>query len=218
VTAYLTEEESLERKKTSMGSELGELYWELCKELSLLHMTWSEYRALFATSEANIKLLNSAAPQFFYTLDCLMWHDVLMHICRLTDPPKSGGRKNLCLARLPLAIGEPNLEVQVSDLVAQARADGDFARDWRNRHLAHRDLAKAQNPEAHALAGASREKVETSLASMAAVLNCVLGHYDDAMHDYRASHVSYGGSASLLRVLRAGASALREVDDDGPRG
>lgn len=201
-----------------MGAELGELYWELCKELSLLHLSWSEYRALFATSEADINLLNSAAPQFFYSLDYLMWHDVLMHICRLADPPQSAGHKNLSLARLPLAIADPSLKAQVLDLLARAQTDSDFARHWRNRHLAHRDLAKAQNPEAHALAGASREKVETSLASLAAVLNCVLGHYDDAMHDYRASHVSFGGSASLLRVLEAGVSALREREDDGPRG
>lgn len=141
-----------------------------------------------------------------------------MHICRLTDPPQIRGHKNLSLARLSLAIAEPNLRAQVSDLFTQSEADSEFARDWRNRHLAHRDLAKVQSPEAHALAGASRENIEKSLASMTAVLNCVLGHYEDAMHDYRASHVSYGGSASLLRVLGAGVSALREVDDDGPRG
>src|SRR6185503_12931063 len=120
-----------------MGATLGELYFLLSRELAWLHFSWSEYRTLYGTSEETIGVLNSAAPRFFYYLDYLMWHDVLLHICRLTDPPASAGRNNLTLAQLPLAIADPILRDSVIDLLAAARSESEFARDWRNRHLAH---------------------------------------------------------------------------------
>jgi hypothetical protein len=209
----LTEEQILDRRKASMGETLGELYSLLSKELVWLYVSWSEYRVLYGTSEVTIQALNSAAPRFFYYLDYLMWHDVLLHICRLTDPPASAGRKNLTLASLPLAIPEAHLKGEVEALIKEAQSKSKFARDWRNRHLAHRDLQKAQNPEVHALAAASREKVEEALTSMAEVLNRVLGHYEDTYMDYRSARVWADGSSSLLKVLRAGVAALQASEE-----
>jgi hypothetical protein len=209
----LTEDQILEKRKASMGEKLGELYSLLSKELVWLYYSWSEYRVLYATSEATIQVLNSAAPRFFYYLDYLMWHDVLLHICRLTDPPATAGHENLTLALLPLAIQDSPISGEVATLIEIAQSKSKFARDWRNRHLAHRDLQKAQNPEAHALAAASREQVEEALASMAAVLNRVLGHYEDTYMDFRSARVWTYGSSSLLKVLRAGVAALQASEE-----
>lgn len=214
----LTEKQLLEKRKASMGEALGELYCLLAKELVWLHYSWSEYRVLYGTSEDTIQVLNSAAPRFFYYLDYFMWHDVLLHICRLTDPAVTAGHENLTLARLPSVIPDTELRGEVDTLIKAAQSKSKFARDWRNRHLAHTDLKKAKNPEAHALAAASREQVEEALISMTAVLNRVLGYYEDASMDYRSAQVWVQGSSSLLKVLRAGVAALRASEDQHLEG
>lgn len=197
-----SEQEVLARHRAQMGDALGELYFHLWKDLVWLHLSWREYRVLFGTSEETVELLNSVAPRFFYNLDYLMWHDALLRLTRLTDNPKSRGKENLTIQRLPGLIADAELRVKVDALVAGAVSATGFARDWRDRHLAHRDLSNTTAPEAHPLAAASRATVEEALKSLRDVLNCVLGHYEDTMAVYDSPMLGVGGAFSLLRALR----------------
>ena len=90
-----TPEEARTEHIRVMGEELGSLYDALWQEVAGLHGKWSEYAALFGTRESRVDLLNQAAPYFFRIVQDSLWEDVLLHIARLTDPPKSAGKSNL---------------------------------------------------------------------------------------------------------------------------
>jgi hypothetical protein len=105
-----------------------------------------------------------------------LWEDVLLHIARLSDQAKSAGKNNLTLRQLPSLVA-PELRVDIERLLAISLRECAFARDWRMRHIAHRDLSLAVGAEAEPLAHASRLAVHTALGSMAGLLNAVESHY-----------------------------------------
>ena len=151
-----------------LGQDLGSLYHALYNEVTWLHAKWNQYRILFAESPARIELLNDVAGFFFRVIQDVLWEDIVLHLARLTDPPQSVGKDNLTLLRLAEAVKEPALSLEVKNLAEQAKAAADFARVWRNRHLAHRDLALAVDDRATPLPGISREKIDRALAGAGA--------------------------------------------------
>ena len=78
----------------AMPKPLGALCYELRNELTWLHLKWHDFRVLYANTQETIDLLSEAAPDFFYNLQRMMWEDVLLHLCRITDPPKVSGKKH----------------------------------------------------------------------------------------------------------------------------
>jgi AbiU2 len=142
----------------TLGPTLGPLYYALYNEVTWLHAKWNQYRILFAESPERVELLNRVAGFFFRTIQTVLWEDVLMHIARLTDQPKSKGKDNLTLLRLSAAVEVPELSVEIESLVEQAKKAAGFARNWRNRRLAHTDLSlhwsveSSRYPESAAIA------------------------------------------------------------------
>ena len=81
------------------------------------------------------------------------------------------GKSNLTIRALPELCDEPALRSRVTELVDAALEATKFARDWRNRHIGHRDLALALNSGAKPLASASRAQVSEAASAIHAVLN-----------------------------------------------
>src|SRR6185295_5019430 len=98
---HRTAEESKQDYIKAMGEELGSQFAELWQQLVYLHCKWMEYVALFGTRSDRIELLNKSAPTFFRIIQDTLWDDILLHICRLTDPPETGKNKNLTIQNLP---------------------------------------------------------------------------------------------------------------------
>jgi len=111
-----------------MGEELGEFYSAFWQELAWTHQKWSEYIALFGTNPGRIHLLKSAGPKFFRTIQDSLWDDVLLHLARLTDSPRSRGKDNLTVRRLPKMAKLRRTTIPIADLVAKAVAATEFAR------------------------------------------------------------------------------------------
>jgi hypothetical protein len=164
-----------------LGPELGAFYHALQNEVTWVYAKWLEYRKLFASSEKRVDLLNEAAGFFFRVVQDVLWEDVLLHIARLTDPPKSAGKPNLTIQRLANLIPEPHVAADVRNLVSEAVEKCSFAKEWRHRRLAHKDLDLALEA-AHAtpLPGVSRQAVTEALEAIASVLNEVESHYFDS--------------------------------------
>src|SRR5271156_4325585 len=96
----------------------------------------------------------------------------LLHLARITDPAKSPGkqdRSNLTIQALPGLISDARLKDEVTKLVDKAIKHTAFCRDWRNRHIAHRDLRLALAQPTTRLAEGSRAKVNVALKAIAAV-------------------------------------------------
>ena len=203
-----TPEEARTEHIRVMGEELGSLYDVLWQEVAGLHGKWSEYVALFGTRESRVDLLNQAAPSFFRIVQDSLWEDVLLHIARLTDPPKSAGKSNLTVQLLTSAVDHPETKVAVAGLIAKAQLDAEFCRDWRNRRLAHRDLHLALARSAEPLQPASRKKVDEALQAITGVLNAVANHYLDSTTFFDSEA---DGVLSLLHVLDSGLNAERAM-------
>lgn len=190
----------------AMGPGLGDLFRALSDDVTWLHVTWKQFRLLYGTTPVTIDLLNRTAPVFFRIVQDTLWENTLLHLCRLTDPPVMRGKANLSLGALVAEIGDSALRGEIEGLVTGAAAKTEFARDWRNRHIAHRDLAVAQDRAPSPLAPASRQHVEDGLASIRAVMKRVLGHY-------RRSDIGFdvwfdvGGAETLVSYLEAAVAA-----------
>jgi hypothetical protein len=198
----LTADEVRAESVNAMPSQLGELHYELHNEVAWLHLKWRDFRALYTTSPATITLLNESAPAFFGNLQRMYWEDVLLHLCRLTDPIKSAGKETLTILRIPTLIPDPDLKRQVNALATEATTRTDFARPWRNRRLAHRELPPLSGHAALPLPSASVRDVEEALVAIRATLRCIELHYLKANVAYEHSIEAPGGVALLLIRLR----------------
>ncbi|MGH7772381.1 MAG: hypothetical protein ACREQA_09090 [Candidatus Binatia bacterium] len=192
-----------------MGAPLGELYDILSNQVTWVHLKWKEYRALFGTSQERIDFLNEAAPAFFGDLQDILLNDVLLHLCRLTDPPKSAGKPNLTIECLPPLISDAALRGRVKELLERAKDKTSFAREWRNRRLAHREFPVTVEVDTRSLTPGSRQDVEEALAAIRAVMNCIEVHYQKSTVLYEHSIEGLGGVDALLKCLEKGVEEKR---------
>ena len=98
---------------------------------------------------------------------------------------------------------------RVEALVGESVKKVAFARKWRNRRLAHRELPPNAGGNAKALALGSRAQVEAALASIGNTLNTVERRYMNSTVAYEHSIPSLGGVESLLSHLRYGVKVRR---------
>ena len=161
----------------ALGPSLGPLYHALFNEVTWLHMKWLEYRKLYAQSQERIDLLDETAGFFFQIIQNVLWKDILLHIARLTDPPEQMRFKNLTLLGLPASVADPCLAGELRKLVEDARSQSQFAREWRNKRIAHKDLSQAIDDKATPLPGVSRANIEQALASFRGILNRLHASY-----------------------------------------
>lgn len=190
-----------------MGPQLGAVCYALFLDVAWLHTKWLQFRTLYALSAERVSFLNTIASTFFGTVAVVMWDDVLLHIARLTDPPRSGGRKNLTLRRLAEMVPDAMLRNDVEKLVQDLQEAASFARDWRNALVAHHDLDVALRTDARRLEDASREKVEKALEAIRVLLNEVLTRYGEAPIAFEHMPSEPDGPDALLHYLQIGARA-----------
>ena len=199
-----------------LGPSLGPLYHALMLDWAGLRIKWDQYRELFGTSEERVNILNSAAGLFAEVIQDALWEDVLLHLCRITDRVKVCDKSNLTILALDRC-PNPELEATRIKLVNEATKATDFARDWRNRRIAHRDLAHALTPGAKPLRPASRRHVEVALAAIHKVLNEVS---ERRLNSTLADKVltQRTGAVELLHVIQDGLKARATREDRTRRG
>ncbi len=163
---------------------------------------------LFGTKPDQVHLLNKAAPSFYHMVQGALWENLLLHLCRLTDPRQSVGKDNLTVQRLPDLVADA-IRPTVEDLVQCRIVKSDFARDWRKRHIAHKDLALAIGKSVPPLAPATWKGFQTALESLVSLLNIVERHSKNASTAYDLIP-SNGNAEALLYVLRNGLDSETE--------
>jgi hypothetical protein len=91
----VTPEEVEQRYVDAMGPELGRTFNKLFIEFCQLHVKWREYVTLFGT-QSRIDLLSKTATGFFGLIEDSLFEDILLHICRLTDPTTGRSHCSSC--------------------------------------------------------------------------------------------------------------------------
>lgn len=161
----------------AMGPALGALYFELQEDSEWLRHKWSEFEQLFGGGPERIELLNTVASNFFYFLMKLLFEDTMLHLSRLTDPPKSAGKETLTVMRLSELIHDPGLKTTVRNQAEQSKKSCEFARQWRNERLAHTDLLSLRKGMASTLPSVNSKQIGDAVKSIRDLLNFVGGKY-----------------------------------------
>lgn len=202
----LTAEEVKREHIKKLGDNLGSLFHELWNEVAWLYTKWEEYVKLFGKTPSRIDLLNKSAPMFFRIIQDSLWENMLLHIARLIDPPISpGGKNNLSIQCLYILVDE-EIKETISNQITNAKEKTNFCLDWRNRHIAHRDLKLAMGEQAEPLKPASRDMVRHALESIAKVLNTISEYYMKSTTKFDLGN-ELGGAEDLLYVLDDGIKA-----------
>jgi hypothetical protein len=97
----------------------------------------------------------------------------------MTDPPGTGKHKNLTVQSLSPLITDSTLRAEAQDLCTKAVAAAEFAREHRNKRIAHQDHNYLSNRNSNPLSGISRAAVESMLAALRNVLNHLDNHFRD---------------------------------------
>lgn len=202
-----TAEEAKTNYVEKMGEALGTQFTALWLEVDFLSATWGEYVELF-TEPKQVEALNQTAPALFHIIRHALWEQMLLHIARLTDPPTSGkSKENLTILNLPGLVEDLGKKAKLDELVSTAKSKTEFCRDWRNRHIAHRDLDLLMNGSAEPLKTASGVQVREGLDAIEGVLNEVHLHYMGGSLIFSRNVGGAGNALSLLRLLHDGLRA-----------
>jgi AbiU2 len=201
-------ENDREQYVRAMGPELGPLFHDLRDDFDWLRRKWSEFQELFGKGQERIDVLNAVASNFFYFLHRLLFEDAMLHLCRLTDPPRMRGRETLTVRALADAIFDPALKASVETKTAEVQGNCLFAREWRDQRIAHTDLETLREGYASALRPADSTKIDTAMKSIDDLLTLIENRYG-------APHFLLGadpwGAKSLIHNLER---AKRSVEDD----
>ncbi|WP_440224828.1 hypothetical protein ACQQ2N_06215 [Dokdonella sp. MW10] len=184
-----------------MGQELGASFYELHRKLVELHVLWQQYRHLFGRDPDTVHLLNRTSGLFFKIVQDELWDSVLLGVSRMTDPPTTGKKKNLTIQSLPPLITDTELRGEVQNLCDKALTAADFAREHRNKRIAHQDRDYLSNRNFVPLSGISRTSVEEMLAALRAVMNRLDLYFRDSAVMYE-KFVDESGARLLVQKLR----------------
>lgn len=192
-----------------MGEQLGAVYYSLWNELVWVNAKWNEYVELWGTKPERLAIINKSANHFFRVVENVLWESCILNIARITDPVESSrGKENLTIRQLPKLV-KAELVSELNDLIKVADEKSVFCRDWRNRHIAHKDFRLAMNSDATPLTVASREKIKYALSALNDVLNFLSKSYRDC--DMRFDmFITSSGARSLLYVLDDGLTYQKE--------
>lgn len=209
MASYKTEEESQKEYIEVMGKPLGKLFHALWQEVAWLYTKWREYEDLFGTKPSRIDLMNKAAPRFFRIVQDALWENTILHISRLTDPPKTMNKENLSIQRLPLIVEDKELKQNLKKKIDKAKTNSKFCRDWRNRRIAHSDLKLAIEDRSTPLEPSSRKAINDTLSAIVDVINQVTLHYQVSNTVFDV-HNRLGGGESLLYIIDDGLRFYKE--------
>ena len=207
-----TAEQVLEHQKEVLGEEFGLQFYALHNDLVWLYTRWFQFKQLFSTNEKRIELMNQTAPSFFRMLQLTLWENIILNIARLVDSRKSVGKENLTLQWLPSHLTVPIKQSELQTLVNAAIEAASFAKDWRHRNIAHRDLSLAMKRPVEPLESVNTVKVERALKAIQDVLSWVHKEYFDTQFAYEFANLS-GGAEVLLSHLREGLEARKQRFD-----
>jgi len=185
-----------------MGQDLGEVFAVLSYELTMLSWQFQELSELYG-GEQRAELMNAAAPFFFWLLQRTWWDESLLGITRLVAPKQSMGRTNLTIQQFPELIADAQLRERVEKRVADVVGRADFAKAWRNKRIAHRDLEHSLDRAPEPLPPAGLEDVGGVLKDIGALLNEIESHYCNSTTLYEKLPITHG-ALSLLYVIRDG--------------
>jgi hypothetical protein len=201
-----------------MGEEVGPLFYHSRAHFLELKEKWFDYEALFGTSLKRVDIINRAAPAFFGRLQTILWREILLSLCRLTDPAASFKRENLSIRRLATSADLARPCADLASLLTKAESSTEFAKHWRNKVIAHSDLEISTTKAARQLPDANRGLVRAAIADIEAVLIRVFMNFNPDIEIAFPLFEDAIDAEELLYVLRDGIEAADNLREKCIRG
>lgn len=192
----------------SIPESLQKLYEILKEEVLWLNSEWKIFCQLFAFSEERIKFLAEMAPNFFGIIQEVLRDEIFISLCRLTDPPMTGNKENLSLARLVEQIGEFDKSEFHSNTLEEIKSHCEPFRDWRNRKIAHKDLPTTLEYHPDPLPGISKKMIDEALRMICDLLNNISEKLWDFETDYEHIFMEDNGE-TIIHYLEHAKESLR---------
>jgi len=203
MAVHETPNQMLERHRRTMGEELGPIFHRLWNDAAQLHLKWNEFVVLFATSPAQLRVLNSVAPAFFNNVFELSYEDFLLSLMRIADSDHQTLSVHTLARHVRVAIRDEVNAAKVKFVDAAA-----FAEDARNNLIAHRNLDVALGRAPRPTYG-SRNEIRGAIRALDDVIHIVERHYYKTAPTMWDFLEPLGGTRTLVSMLERG---LRDRD------
>jgi hypothetical protein len=192
-------EETKSDYAATLGQDFGEFFFHLDQSVVGLVSIWDVYRSLFGTNKERVYLLNAASGYVTRTFQDSLHERVILGICQVSDPPGSGSRKNVSVRGLPNYIVDPIRRDKIDRMLMDVEASTSFARDLRNKMIAHSDLSAATG--SYVVDFSSRIKIVDAIKSIIVPLRYVHAEYFDA---HKLYHPINEGTFGFLKCIFLG--------------
>jgi hypothetical protein len=177
----------------------------LMQEAARLHLKWNEYRALLKPSA--VRALNATAPGFFWLTQNAWWHDIVLHICRMTDR----GSDKLAFDKMIKLLPTRPLRDDATARLKAVLTAVEPLRELRDRYVAHRNFDDALGRPAKPTPEPEHADAQAAIDALDEFLHAIDHKFTDReaiLYEHLDVH---GGADSLLWFLRRG---LKARDDD----
>ena len=163
---------------------IREIFMWLCRDVADLRTKWNFYLELFS-SEESTELLTDIAPASFQMIEKSLRREMIVAICRLSDPIKSGEKSqehNLSLKTLTERLDNQDQPIDILEEFRQACRP---VRIIRNKRLGHNDLDTRIKPQENPLPGIGKTQIEQIIVLAEQILNYVINDLITASLDLR---------------------------------
>ena len=195
-----TTEQIKEEMIQKLGTDFGSLFYSLYNEITWLTFKWIEFRELYGTKESRFELMNKVAPFFFFTIQKVLWENLLLGVARITDPPETMGKKNTTLKALGQYLQDDfktEIEGDLNDILTESK----FCRDWRNRWIAHMDYElSVDRQNARPLEPATRQKLRVTIEKIHSLYNKISFKYLGSTTAWQMLDSDRGAISLLYRI------------------
>lgn len=162
----------------AMPHKQAALYYALFNSTCSLRQKWEHFNQLYGTSPEIVLLLNETAPAFFSLVQRTLHNEILLHICRLTDPKETRSKgkkpfKNITIRRLPDFVSESDIGESLNEEIKLCISKSEYARQLRDKKIGHHDLDHAIYPLTYPMESHSRSCIQYSVDSITTIFNLV---------------------------------------------
>lgn len=201
----------------TISKTLASIFEALDMEITGLHIRLKMYRQLFDRGSSRIELLNDSASNFFVDLHRILVDDIILAICRITDPAQTSGRSNMTLEQLETVArseGELALTSKLRATLVTIHALRKPFLQHRYRRVAHRDMQRFLAPKANPLPNITVPMMITIVESTASCLTVFQEHFNEPV-TIRDFIVTPNDADVLVERLKSGA-VFDELRRDDP--
>lgn len=172
----------------------------LKNEVAELYLILAQCRQLYADTDT-VAMLNEVSGVFFRIVQVQFVNALLLGISRLTDPVHTAGKQNVSIYLLSSVVEEESVKREIDKLCKEVKLASKFARENRNKRLAHLDAGHYFNKVSSPLDMVTFAKIEKALAAIERVVAFAASKCLRIALDCKLV-TQLGSADSLVKVLK----------------